>query len=126
MGDLRGLRAKVVGVFALTFGLPWSFTARFVGKASRIFQVDRASTGLGGHADSRAVKEENMPTSITLDDRLAQKVPPAARRGREPIRAGAYLPPVRMRLGGGAGVSLIERATRRSVATPAWAPQHRK
>ena len=28
-----------VGVFALTFGLPWSLTARFVRKVSSFFQV---------------------------------------------------------------------------------------
>jgi hypothetical protein len=34
-----------VGVFALTFGLRWSLTARFVRKVSRFFQVVSLPSG---------------------------------------------------------------------------------
>jgi hypothetical protein len=74
-----------VRVSARTFGPRWSLKAGFVRKVSRIFQVDPASTGRAGHAILELSKEENMPTSITLNDRLAEKVAALAAEAGQPV-----------------------------------------
>jgi len=76
-----------VGVFAPTFGLPRSLTVRFVRKVSRIFQVHPASTGAAGRAILQVPKKGNMPTSITLNDRLAERVAVLAAEAGQPVDA---------------------------------------
>jgi hypothetical protein len=44
-----------------------------------------ASTGRAGHAILELSKEENMPTSITLNDRLAEKVAALAAEAGQPV-----------------------------------------
>src|SRR5512134_1921891 len=74
-----------VRVSARIFGPRWSLEAGFVRKVSRIFQVDPSSTGRAGHAILELAKEENMPTSITLNDRLAEKVAALAADAGQPV-----------------------------------------
>jgi hypothetical protein len=76
-----------LGVFALTFGPCPVWTARFVRKVSRIFQVDPASTDRGARAILRLSKEANMPTSITLSDRLAERIAVLAAEAGQPVDA---------------------------------------
>jgi hypothetical protein len=71
--------------FALTFGASLVGTAGFVRKVSRIFQVPRASTGPARRAILQMSKKETMPTSITLNDRLAEKVAALAAEAGQPV-----------------------------------------
>lgn len=71
-----------VEVFALTFRPSRSPAARFVRKVSRIFQVP-----FGGRS-GRAIlwlSGENMPTSITLNDSLAERVATLAAEAGQPV-----------------------------------------
>ena len=76
-----------VGVFGLTLGLFLVRTAAFVRKVSRIFQVHPASTGAAGRAILQVPKKGNMPTSITLNDRLAERIAVLAAEAGQPVDA---------------------------------------
>lgn len=76
-----------VGLFAPTFGPRRSLKAGFVRKVSRIFQVRPASTGAARRAILRVSKKGNMPTSITLNDRLVEKVAVLAAEAGQPVDA---------------------------------------
>ena len=76
-----------VGVFALTFGPSLVGMVAFVRKVSRIFQVHPASTGAAGRAILQVSKKGNMPTSITLNDRLAERVAVLATEAGQPVDA---------------------------------------
>ena len=76
-----------VGDFARTFGSSLVGTAVFVGKVSRIFQVHPASTGAAGRAILQVSKKGNMPTSITLNDRLAERIAVLAAEAGQPVDA---------------------------------------
>jgi hypothetical protein len=76
-----------VGVFARTFGSFSVRTAAFVRKVSRIFQVHPASTGAAGRAILQVPKKGNMPTSITLNDRLAERIAVLAAEAGQPVDA---------------------------------------
>ena len=76
-----------VRVFALTFGSFLVRTAPFVRKVSRIFQVHPASTGAAGRAILQVSKKGNMPTSITLNDRLAERIAVLAAEAGQPVDA---------------------------------------
>jgi hypothetical protein len=73
--------------FALTLGPSRSQTALFVRKVSRIFQVHPASTGAAGRAILQVSKKGNMPTSITLNDRLAERIAVLAAEAGQPVDA---------------------------------------
>ena len=76
-----------LGVLAPTFGLPWSFTARFRAQSfknlSSASLIDRG----GLPCDPTGVQEGNMPTSITLNDRLAERVAVLAAEAGQPVDA---------------------------------------
>jgi hypothetical protein len=76
-----------VRVSARTFGPRWSLKVGFVRKVSRIFQVPRASTGPARRAILQMSKKETMPTSITLNDRLAERVAVLAAEAGQPVDA---------------------------------------
>ena len=74
-----------VGVFALTFGPSLVGMVAFVRKVSTIFQVRPASTGAAGRAILQVSKKGNMPTSITLNDRLAERIAVLAAEAGQPV-----------------------------------------
>ena len=76
-----------IGVFARTFGSFPVRTAAFVRKVSRIFQVHPASTGTAGRAILQVPKKGNMPTIITLNDRLAERIAVLAAEAGQPVDA---------------------------------------
>ena len=76
-----------VGVFALTFGSWRSLWAGFVRKVSRFFQVHPASTGRPAVRSYRCPTKKNMPTSITLNDRLAERIAVLAAEAGQPVDA---------------------------------------
>jgi hypothetical protein len=73
--------------FALTLGPSLPETVPFVRKVSRIFQVPPAPTGPARRAILQVSKKETMPTSITLNDRLAESVAVLAAEAGQPVDA---------------------------------------
>jgi hypothetical protein len=73
--------------FALTFGPSLPETVPFVRKVSRIFQGPPASTAPARRAILQVSKKGTMPTSITLNDRLAERIAALAAEAGQPVHA---------------------------------------